>query len=75
MKEKSLFIVSPKYNLAENFIHHILGGCDVHNGLRCIDKLLDQLLVLLGAIAHWETGLHGMELVPGLDLHRSQRPQ
>ena len=29
--------------------------------------------MLLGAIAHRETSLHGMELVPDLDLHHGQR--
>ena len=29
--------------------------------------------MLLGAMAHWETSLHGMELIPGLNLRRSQR--
>ena len=29
--------------------------------------------MFLRAIAHWEIGLHGMELVPGLDLRRGQR--
>ena len=29
MKEKSLFIGSPKYNLVEDFVHHILSRCPV----------------------------------------------
>ena len=29
--------------------------------------------MLLGAIAHWETSLYGVELVSGLDLRRGQR--
>ena len=29
--------------------------------------------MFLRAIAHWETNIHGVELVPSLDLHRSQR--
>jgi hypothetical protein len=29
--------------------------------------------MLLGAIAHWEASLHGVELVPGLNLHHGQR--
>ena len=29
--------------------------------------------MLLGDVAHRETGLHGMELVLGLDLHHDQR--
>ena len=31
--------------------------------------------MLLGAIAHREAGLHGVELVPNLDLRRGQRHQ
>ena len=54
-------------------VYHILSGCDIYYGLCCIDELLDQVLVLLGAIAHWETGLHGMKLVSGLDLRHGQR--
>ena len=73
MKEKSLFIGFPKYNLVEDFVHHILSGCDVHDGLRCIDELRDQVPMLLRAIAHRGAGLHGVELVPGLDLRRGQR--
>ena len=46
-----------------------MSGCDVHNGLRCVDKLL----VLPGAISHREAGLHGVELIPGLDLRHGQR--
>ena len=29
--------------------------------------------MLLRAVAHWETSLHGVELVPSLDLCRGQR--
>jgi len=29
--------------------------------------------MLLGAVAHWETSLHGVELVPSLDLRHGQR--
>ena len=29
--------------------------------------------MLLRAVAHWETSLHGVELVPTLDLCRGQR--
>ena len=39
------------------------------------DKLFEQILMLLGAVAHWETSLHGMELIPDLDLHHGQRHQ
>ena len=65
--------VCPKYKLIEDIFYHILSDCDVHDGLRCIDKLLDQVLVLLGVVVHRKTSLHGMELVPGLDLRRGQR--
>jgi hypothetical protein len=73
MKEKSLFIGSPKYKLIKHLVHHILSGCDVHYGLRCHGELFKQVLMLLRAIAYWETGLHGIELMPYLNLHRSQR--
>ena len=36
-------------------VYHILSGCDVYYGLRCINELLDQVLVLLGVVAHRET--------------------
>ena len=65
-------MVCPKYKLIKDIVYHILSGCDVYDGLRCINEVLDQLLVLLGAIAHRETSLHGMELITGLDLHHSQ---
>ena len=29
--------------------------------------------MFLRAVAHWETSLHSMELIPSLDLHRGQR--
>ena len=29
--------------------------------------------MFLGAVTHWETSLHGMELVPSLDFCRGQR--
>ena len=29
--------------------------------------------MFLRVVAHWETSLHGMELVPGLDLQHGQR--
>ena len=52
----------------KDIVYHELNGCNVHDGLRCINEVLDKLLMLLEAIAHWEPGLHGMELMPGLDL-------
>ena len=66
-------LIHRKYKLIKDLVHHILSRCDVHNGLRRDDKLLKQILMLLGAIAHGETSLHGVELVPSLDLHRGQR--
>ena len=66
-------MVYPKYKLIEDLVHHILGGCDVHYGLRCHDEFFEQVLMFLRAIAHWEASLHGVELMPSLDLRRSQR--
>ena len=68
MKEKSLFIGSPKYKLIKDLVHHILSGCDVYYGLRYHGEFFKQVLVLLRAVAHWETGLHGVEIVPCLNL-------
>ena len=65
--------VCPKYNLIEDLVHHILSGCDVHDGLHRYDEFFHQVLMLLRAIAHWEASLHGMELVPSLDFCRGQR--
>ena len=75
MKEKSLFIGSPKYKLIKDLVHLILSGCDVYYGLRCHSEFFEQVLVLLRAIAHREASLHGVELMPSLDLHRGQRHQ
>ena len=66
-------MVYPKYKLIEDLVHHILGGCDVHYGLRYHDELFEQVFMFFRAIAHWETGFHSMELVLGLNLHRGQR--
>ena len=76
-EQKILFIgqFCPKYKLIEDIVCHILSRCDVHDGLRCVDKLRDQVLVLLGAIAHREASLHGVELVLGLDLCYGQHHQ
>ena len=71
MKEKSLFIGSPKYNLVEDFVHHILGGCDVHDGLCCCGEIFYQIFMSLRAIVGREANLHGMQIMPGLDLRRS----
>ena len=62
----------PRYNLTKDLVNHILGGCDVYYGLHCHDKFFEQVLMLLGAITHWEASLHGMELVPCLDLRHGQ---
>ena len=66
-------MVYPKYNLIEDLVHHILSGCDVYYGLCCHDEFFEQVLMLLRAITHWETNLHGVELVPSMDLCRGQR--
>ena len=66
-------LIHPKYKLIKDLVHHILSRCDVHNGLCRDDKLLKQILMLLGAVAHWETSLHGVELVPSLGLCHGQR--
>ena len=71
MKEKSLFIGFPKYNLVEDFVHHILSGCDVHDGLRRCGEIFYQIFMSLRAIANQEANLHGVEIMPGLDLRRS----
>ena len=71
MKEKSLFIGSPKYNLVEDFVHHILSGCDVYDGLRRYGKIFYQIFMSLRTIANREANLHGVEIMPGLDLRRS----
>ena len=61
-------LVRPKYNLIKDLVHHIQSGCDVYYGLRCNGEFFKQVLVLLRAVAHWETSLHSVELVPSLDL-------
>ena len=63
----------PRYNLTKDLVHHILGGCDVYYGLHGHDKFFEQVLMLLRAIAYWETSLHGVELVPSSDLCCGQR--
>ena len=70
MKEESLFIGSPKYNLVEDFVHHILGRCDVHDGLRRYGEFFYQVLMSLRAVANREANLNGVEVMPGLDLRR-----
>ena len=71
MKEESLFIGSPKYNLVEDFVHHILSGCDVHDGLRRYGEIFYQIFMSLRTIANREANLHGVEIMPDLDLRRS----
>ena len=72
MKEQeTLFIGSPKYKLIKDLVHHILSGCDVYYGLHCHGEFFKQVLALLRAIANREANLHGVELMPGQDLHRS----
>ena len=56
----------------KDIVYHELNGCNVHDGLRCINEVLDQLLVLLGAVSLREASLLGMGLVPGLNLRHSQ---
>ena len=70
MKEESLFIGSPKYNLVEDFVHHILSRCDVHDGLHRYDEFFYQVLMSLRAVTIREANLHGMEVMPGPDLRR-----
>ena len=42
-KIEVLFIdqFAPMYKLIKNIIYHILGGYDVHDGLRCIIEVFD----------------------------------
>ena len=63
----------PRYNITKDHIHHILGGCDVYYGLRCDDKLFEQVLMLLRAVAHRETCFLGVKLIHSSDLCRGQR--
>ena len=63
----------PRYNLIKDLVHHILGGCDIHYSLRCHDEFFEQVFMFIRAVAHWEANLHGVELVPSLDLCRGQR--
>ena len=64
-------MVPPKYNLVKDFVYHILSRCDVHDGLRRYDEIFYQVLMSLRAIANREANLHGVEVMPGLDLRRS----
>ena len=71
MKEKSLFIGFPKYNLVKDFVHHILSEYDVHDGLRRYGEIFYQIFMSLRAIANREANLHGVEIMPGSNLCRS----
>ena len=64
-------MVPPKYNLVEDFVHHILSGCDVHDGFCRYSEIFYQVLMSLKAIANREANLHGVEVMPGLDLRHS----
>ena len=66
-------MVPPKYNLVEGFVHHILSRCDVHDGLHRYGEFFNQIFMSLRAIANREANLHGVEVMPGLDLCRSLR--
>ena len=67
-KKKSLFVDSPEYKLVEDFVRHVLSGGDVHDGLRRCGKTFYQIFMPLRAIASREANLHGMKIIPGLDL-------
>ena len=62
-----------KYKLIKDLVHHILSGCDIYYGLRCHNEFFEQVLMFLRTIAHWKTSLHGVELVPSLNLCHDQR--
>ena len=66
-------MIYPKYKLIEDLVHHILSRCDVYYGLHCHGEFFKQVLMLLRAIAHWETYFHGVKLIPSLDLCHGQR--
>ena len=73
MKRTGVFVHQGylKYKLIKDLVHHILRGCDVHYGLRCHDEFFEQVSMLLRAITNWETNLHSMKILPGLDLRCS----
>ena len=62
-----------KYKLIEDLVHHILSRCDVYCGLRYHGEFFKQVLMLLKAVAHWETCFHGVKLVPSLNLCHGPR--
>ena len=49
-----------------------MGGCNVHDGRIRIVEVLDQLLVHVRVIGHWEAWFHGADLGPYLDLRCGQ---
>ena len=64
-------MVYPKCKLIEDLVHHILSGCDVHDGLCRYGEIFYQIFMSLRAIIGREANLHGMEIMPSLDLRRS----
>ena len=58
------------YKLIEDLVHYILSGCDVHDGLCHYDEFFYQVFMSLRAIANREANLHGVEVIPGLNLRR-----
>ena len=62
-------MVYPKYKLIEDLVHHILSRCDVRDGL--CGEIFYQIFISLRAIVCQEANLHGVEIMPGLDLCRS----
>ena len=49
-----------------------MGWCDIYNGRHSIVEVLNLLLMHVEIIGHREAWLHGVEVMHGLDLHRSQ---
>ena len=77
MKRTGVFCASdyPRYNLIKDLVHHILSECDVHDGLCRSGEIFYQVFMSLGTIVNRETNLYGVEIMPDLDLCRSQRHQ
>ena len=63
-------MVYPKYKLIEDLVHYILSRCDVYNGLHGNDEFFEKVPMSLRAIANQEANLHGVEVIPGLDMRR-----
>ena len=74
IKIEVLFIdqFAPKYKLIKDIIYHILGRYDVHDGLRRVIEVLDQILMHVRVIGHQEARLHGVEIMLDLDLHHGE---